>query len=153
QHRRCVIDGRPVRAHLLPRSLTQAPRRRATRALLRETREVSMSAGRPGRTRSGRWVFLVLFTLCSSRLVFAQTTGSSEGRVTDESGAALPGATVELAGPKLQGARSTTTATDGRYRFLSLTPGDYTVTASLPDLGRVQKRAIVTLDATSTADL
>src|SRR5262249_5005338 len=85
--------------------------------------------------------------------LLAQTTGTIEGQITDQSGAALPGVTVDLAGAKLQGAKSTVTAADGRYRFINLTPGDYTVTASLAGFGKVQKKATVTLDAHSEANM
>ncbi len=80
----------------------------------------------------------------------AQTTGTIEGQVTDQSGAALPGVTVELASPALQGAKTVSTAADGKYRFLSLNPGTYTVTATLTGFGKVQKKATVTLDAVSS---
>jgi Carboxypeptidase regulatory-like domain/TonB dependent receptor/TonB-dependent Receptor Plug Domain len=83
----------------------------------------------------------------------AQITGTIEGQVTDQSGAALPGVTVELAGAKLQGAKSAVTAADGRYRFLSLTPGEYSVTATLAGFGKVQKKATVTLDAHVEANM
>ena len=95
----------------------------------------------------------VCLLLVAPVAVLAQTTGQIEGTVTDQSGAALPGVTVELAGIHLQGAKTGVTAADGRYRFLNLTPGDYTVTATLAGFGKVQKKATVTLDATSTANL
>ena len=83
----------------------------------------------------------------------AQTTGTIEGQITDQSGAALPGVTVELTGARLQGAKTTVTAADGRYRFLSLVPGDYNVIATLAGFGKVQKKATVTLDATVQANM
>ena len=46
---------------------------------------------------------------------FAQTTGRIEGRVLDSSGAVLPGATMTVSGPNLQGVRTTTTDQDGRF--------------------------------------
>ncbi|HWZ85273.1 MAG TPA: carboxypeptidase-like regulatory domain-containing protein, partial [Thermoanaerobaculia bacterium] len=95
----------------------------------------------------------VCLLLVAPVAVLAQTTGTIEGQVTDQSGAALPGVTVELAGAHLQGAKTGVTAADGRYRFLNLTPGDYTVTATLAGFGKVQKKATVTLDATATANL
>src|SRR6516165_799559 len=95
----------------------------------------------------------VLLLLFAPVAVLAQTTGQIEGTVTDQSGAALPGVTVDLAGAKLQGARSAVTSADGRYRFINLIPGDYTVTATLAGFGKVQKKATVTLDAISTANL
>ena len=83
----------------------------------------------------------------------AQTTGTVEGTVTDQSNSPLPGVTVELASPNLQGTRSAVTSADGRYRFPSVPPGPYTVTAELAGFGKVQKRATVTLDATAQVHL
>ena len=55
-------------------------------------------------------------------VVSAQTTGMIDGVVTDQSGAPLPGVTVEITSPNLQGTRTAVTAADGRYRFPSLPP-------------------------------
>ncbi|HTY43060.1 MAG TPA: TonB-dependent receptor [Thermoanaerobaculia bacterium] len=85
--------------------------------------------------------------------VFGQTTGTLEGRVADQNGGALPGVTVELSGPRLQGPRTTVTTAAGEYRFLSLIPGDYQVTATLEGFARAQKKATVSLDALTTANL
>ena len=85
--------------------------------------------------------------------VFAQTTGTVEGAVTDQSNAPLPGVTVELTSPNLQGTRTAVTSADGRYRFPSVPPGPYTVTAELAGFGKVQKRATVALDATAQVNL
>ena len=85
--------------------------------------------------------------------LLGQTTGTIEGQITDQSGAAFPGVTMELTGIHFQGTKTTVTAADGRYRFLSLIPGDYTVTATLAGFGKVQKKATVTLDATATANM
>src|SRR6187401_1857926 len=85
--------------------------------------------------------------------VVAQTTGTVEGTVNDESGAPLPGVTVTITSPNLQGGRSSVTSADGRYRFPSVPPGQYKVTAELTNFGKVQKAATVTLDATATVNL
>ena len=101
--------------------------------------------------------FSLALTVCLLLLapvaVLAQTTGTIEGQVTDQSNAALPGVTVTLSGAHLQGAKSAVTSADGRYRFFNLTPGDYSVTAELAGFGKVQKKATVTLDATATANM
>jgi outer membrane receptor protein involved in Fe transport len=86
-------------------------------------------------------------------VVSAQTTGTIDGTVTDQSGAPLPGVTVELTSPNLQGTRTAVTAADGRYRFPSLPPGSYTVTGNLSGFGKVQKKATVTLDSTTSVAL
>jgi outer membrane receptor protein involved in Fe transport len=93
------------------------------------------------------------FLLAASAALLAQTTGTIEGSVTDQNNASLPGVSLELAGPRLQGVRSATTSAIGTYRFPSVPPGAYTITASLPGLGKVQKSATVTLDATATVPL
>jgi len=62
---------------------------------------------------------------------FAQDQrGSIEGSVRDTSGAVLPGATVE-ASSNTGSVASTITDAQGVYRFPSLAPGNYKVTATL----------------------
>src|SRR5579859_5464507 len=91
--------------------------------------------------------------LIAPALVFAQTTGDIQGRVTDQSGGTLPGVTVEATSPNLQGSRTVTTGSDGRYQFASLPPGQYKVTANLSGFAAVQKNATVQLDSTVTVNL
>ena len=80
----------------------------------------------------------IVAALAWARPAAAQTTGTIEGTVTDQGGGALPGVTVELSGPHLQGTRTATTANDGRFRFISLPPGPYKVTANLSGFGNVE---------------
>ena len=98
-------------------------------------------------------LILALSLLILPSLAFAQTTGTIEGTVTDQGGGALPGVTVEATSPNLQGARSTTTGTDGRFRFVSLPPGQYLVTGNLSGFGQVKKNTTVSLDSTATVHL
>src|SRR5262249_19921061 len=72
----------------------------------------------------------------------AQTTGGISGVVSDQSGGLLPGVTVEISGPNLQGTRTATSGSDGRYRFLNIPPGTYTVVARLTGFSRVGKTAV-----------
>src|SRR5262245_13642663 len=95
----------------------------------------------------GFLIGLLVLGFAAAPSVLAQTTGTVEGAVTDPNAGVLPGVTVELAGSNLQGIRSAVTAADGRYRFPSVPPGPYTVTASLQGFGKVQRKATVTLDA------
>src|SRR6266704_1871012 len=92
-----------------------------------------------------------LFLLALSP-VLAQTTGSIVGVVTDDSGAPLPGVTVEARGPALQGTKTTVTANDGSYRLPLLPPGPYTVSASLPQFGHAEQTVQALLDRNVTAD-
>ncbi|MEO8190651.1 MAG: carboxypeptidase regulatory-like domain-containing protein [Acidobacteriota bacterium] len=98
-------------------------------------------------------LFLAVCLILAPLAVFAQTTGTIEGSVTDQNGGALPGVTVELASPNLQGNRTAVTGNDGRYRFVSLPPGRYTVTGNLSGFGNVQKAASVQLDKTADVNL
>ena len=74
----------------------------------------------------------LLITVGAVPVLAGQSSTNSariEGRVTDDSGAVLPGVTVSIASPALQ-APQLDTATDenGRYRFSTLPGGVYTVT-------------------------
>jgi len=76
-----------------------------------------------------RLAFLIALLL--SPVAFAQTA-SLTGRVSDESGAVVPGAGVTIDGPG--GAKRTAARGDGTYSFAGLAPGDYRVTGSAPQL-------------------
>ncbi|HET9795659.1 MAG TPA: TonB-dependent receptor [Thermoanaerobaculia bacterium] len=85
--------------------------------------------------------------------VEAQTTGNIEGTVTDAHGGALPGASVEVSGPALQGTRATASDSNGRFRVPALAPGSYKVTASLTGFTHAEKNATVALAGTATVNL
>jgi len=79
-------------------------------------------------------IISALVLLLAVPVLFAQsnTAGSVAGTVKDASGGALPGVTVELAGPAMQGTRSAVTGGSGEYRFVNVPPGEgYKVTANL----------------------
>ncbi len=73
-----------------------------------------------------------LFVLCwVSTFLLAQsdiTTGAITGRVTEQSGAVLPGATVEAKNLDTNFSRATKTDASGRFTLVALPPGPYTVT-------------------------
>lgn len=74
---------------------------------------------------------LLLVCLFASLYVAAQTqatTGVIQGNVTDPSGAILPGASVEVKNTATNFTRQITTDESGRFVFLALQPGPYTVT-------------------------
>src|SRR5215471_10063662 len=91
---------------------------------------------------------LAVALLLVAPLAVAQTTGTIEGQVVDQNGGALPGVTVEATSPALQGTRTATTGSDGRFRFVNVPPGQYKVTGNLSGFGTVQKNATVPLDGT-----
>jgi hypothetical protein len=81
----------------------------------------------------------------------AQTTGRILGQVVDAQGAALPGATVTVSSPNLQGVQTQVTDSEGNYRFLSLPPGRYTVKVELTSFKAAEQANVdVGLDRTVT---
>jgi len=59
------------------------------------------------------------------------TTGAITGKITDASAAVMPGVTVSITSPSMQGTRTDVTGTDGIYRFSAIPPGEYKVTYEL----------------------
>lgn len=81
---------------------------------------------------------LVLATFVSAGVASAQTqTGEIYGKVTDQSGAVMPGTTVTLTSPALLQPQSTIAAASGSYRFPNLQIGVYAVTFELTGFKRV----------------
>lgn len=81
--------------------------------------------------RSGKVLSVVVFCLLFVP-VTAAAQSSIGGRVTDNTGAVIPGVTVEAASPALiEGTRAAVTDGSGQYRIVDLRPGLYTVTFSL----------------------
>ena len=66
----------------------------------------------------------VLVALCAAS-ASAQTTGSINGSVADNTGAMLPGVTVTATSPAMMGVQTAVTNEGGNYRFPSLPPGVY----------------------------
>ncbi|HNP34738.1 MAG TPA: TonB-dependent receptor [Woeseiaceae bacterium] len=73
------------------------------------------------------WLALLLASIFFSAPVAAQQTGEIIGAVTDNSGQPIGGVAVEASGNTLPQNRTTTTATNGRYRLPLLPPGSYEI--------------------------
>ncbi|HEU5401524.1 MAG TPA: TonB-dependent receptor [Terriglobales bacterium] len=71
---------------------------------------------------------LALLLLLIAPFMYAQTTSTIEGTVTDEQSAAVVGAQVTIANPALAISRQVTSDSAGFYRVAGLPPGEYTVT-------------------------
>jgi hypothetical protein len=102
--------------------------------------------------RSRALTAVALLVLATAALA-AQTTGDIQGRVTETSGAPLPGATIEASSPKLQGIRVAVSERDGAYRVLAVPPGEYRIRASLSGFETAEESVTVSLDATATLDV
>jgi hypothetical protein len=77
-------------------------------------------------------------------------TGSIAGRVSDPSGAAMPGVTVTATSPYLQGARVVVTVQNGDYVIALLPPGDYEVGFEIEGFQAVTRAVGVSLTQTVT---
>src|SRR5438128_4901660 len=72
-----------------------------------------------------------------------EATATLAGVVKDTSGAVLPGVTVEAASPELiEKTRSVVTDGSGQYRIVSLRPGLYSVSFTLPGFTSIRKEAL-----------
>src|SRR5438093_368895 len=92
------------------------------------------------------------FSVCS---LYAQTFGEVTGRVTDPSGAVIPGASVALTNVNTNAVRKVVSTEAGAYTFASVAPGFYRMRTELPgfkaalsDQFQVQVQQVVRLDVT-----
>lgn len=106
-------------------------------------------------SRTFRFIAVLTLALMMATGAFAQTstTGAIEGRATFE-GTGLPGVTIEVRSPALQGSKVAVTDSDGRYRLSLLPPGSYTLTANLTSFAPVrQGNVVVPLGKTANVDV
>ena len=78
--------------------------------------------------------------------------GTLTGRVESADGQALPGVTVAVSAPSLQGERSATTTANGDYIFKGLPAGRYRVTFTMSGFSTVDKTTSVELAQSSTVN-
>lgn len=79
----------------------------------------------------------------STLLAQGAVTGTLQGTVKDQDGAALPGAAVTASSAALvKGKQTTTTDVRGSYRFPALPPGTYAVEAALPGFAAVRQTGV-----------
>ena len=52
------------------------------------------------------------------------TNGAINGKVTDTSASVMPGVTVTISSPSMQGVRTAVTNEEGTYRFPAIPPGE-----------------------------
>jgi hypothetical protein len=81
-----------------------------------------------------------------------QQSGTLSGRVTTADTLSLPGATISVASPALQGQRTAITDINGIYRFPGLPPGEYTIRFEMDAMAPLERHASVPLGADVTLD-
>jgi Carboxypeptidase regulatory-like domain/TonB-dependent Receptor Plug Domain len=108
-------------------------------------------------TGSRRSLSLALFLLLSFTPLLLLADGSQlgtiSGKVVDQTGAVLPGATIEVTNLEKGSTRTAVSDAQGRYNIALLQPGPYRVAISLEGFDRfLAKNAIVSVDKVTTVD-
>ena len=100
-------------------------------------------------------VLFFCFGLVSFLGAQGKLTGSINGKVVDSEGNPLPGVTVTVQGPALQGKMSFVTTQSGSFRFPSLPPGsDYQLTFELSGFKTVIRKGLkVSVGKTTTVSI
>ena len=103
-------------------------------------------------TQFRKFVAVSVLLLLVATMAYAQGTTSTLTGTATTDGAPLPGVTVTVSSPALQGTRTTVTSDTGSYVFPALPPGEYTVTFDLSGMARVSKKTTLSLSQTSRVD-
>ncbi|MBI4473616.1 MAG: TonB-dependent receptor [Acidobacteria bacterium] len=93
----------------------------------------------PKRMTAHAFLFLALAFTVSAQ----EFSGNINGVVTDIAGAVMPGVTITLRSPAVQGERTTTTDESGNYRFTLLPPGTYELTYELSGFKTIVREGVI----------
>ncbi len=97
-------------------------------------------------------LLLVVVVGATSAVGQGFTTGSVTGRVENDN-AGLPGVTVTIKSPNLQGTRQTVTSANGSFTFPALPPGMYTATFTLQGFQTLTKTVTITASQPASLDV
>lgn len=120
----------------------------------RDSARSTAASAAPGRKPSDFLAILFLLLVCALAMpAWAQTgQGAITGRVTDNNGAVIPKATVQVINNSTNVVLSTETNNQGLYNVQSLNPGQYAITVS--DAGFDSERITsITVSAAQTANI
>jgi hypothetical protein len=92
------------------------------------------------------WSLLILLLSCLPAL--AQYSGNVQGVVSDPAGAAINGASVQLRNVDTAVTAAVTTTGSGNYRFNSLPPGNYVLTAEAKGFRKAESSFTLSTDET-----
>jgi Carboxypeptidase regulatory-like domain len=98
-------------------------------------------------------VLVVAAVMAPSLMAQSLVSGDMTGTVTDPSGAVLSGASVTLKSDATGQTRSTTTGSNGNYRFSLLPPGNYTITVNMTGFSKAEEKASVNVGQATVADV
>jgi hypothetical protein len=96
--------------------------------------------------KNASWLLLPIAAIAIVAPAQAAETGNIRGRVVDEQGGPVPGATVTVSGANIAGEVTTTTAADGSFQIIALRPGVHEVHVSMANFAPAQIGVQVRLD-------
>jgi len=96
---------------------------------------------------------IALLVLMTASVALAQFTAGVQGSLQDPSGASVPNATITLTNVDNQVSQTTTSDASGVFRFASLSPGNYTVTASAQGFAQASTQIVVNAAETRNVSL
>ena len=96
------------------------------------------------------WLFAVVAPLLVAQSL---VSGDLTGTVTDPSGAVVPDASVTLSNDATGAARTTTTNSNGAYRFSLMPPGNYTVSITAQGFTKADTKVAVSVGQATIADV
>ena len=97
-------------------------------------------------------VFVIVCLVAAGAMAQSIPQSTLTGKVTADA-FALPGATVTVSSPSLQGLRTVVTTEAGDYLLPFLPPGDYTVTFELQGMQTVNRKVTLTAARTDRLDI
>src|SRR5579859_2620433 len=93
------------------------------------------------------------FVLAVAGHLWAQATGTINGRIVDQANAVLPGATVIVTNTGTGVVRDSVSNAEGLYSVTALNPGVYTVKVEIQGFAPTEKRAELVAGSTLTVDV
>jgi len=94
----------------------------------------------------------LLLLLSAPAFAQGEQSGAVRGRIASSDGLALPGVTITVESPSLQGVRSAVTDVNGVYSIPGLPPGDYVVRFELSGFATTQRSVSVPLGSPLVLD-
>ena len=93
-----------------------------------------------------------LFALCMLPAQAQQVTVNVGGRITDTTGAVVPGAGVNAVNTQTGFSRGTTSSTTGDYQLVAMPVGDYRIAVEAQGLKRMVRGIHLDIGANATVD-
>ena len=93
--------------------------------------------------RLAGWLCALLLVVSPAAAFAQQTTGTILGRITDDQGGAIPGATITATNPATGFTRSAVSDTEGTYRLQALNVGEYNLLVELPGFSSIDRKGVV----------